>query len=217
MTRPDPADGSSELEIFNLLASRKIYQYTEKDIQNLAEAESASFESNSTGWMAFGVMLVFALYIDFKYGGDGNGTASFKTAMLWTVAWVCLAQVFAVGIYSGYGYDHTILFQASYLLEKSLSLDNVFVFLMLFKTMQTPRHLQPKILNWGILLALVFRAMFIVAGTLLLHLFAWLMPLLGLFLLWTGLKLLVFGEEDDDHDPMENPMIKALQVSTLRE
>ena len=121
-----------------------------------------------------------------------------------------------------FGWDQTILFLASYLLEKSLSLDNVFVFLMLFKTLQTPRHLQPKILNYGILLALVFRAAFIVAGTLLLHLFAWLMPLLGLFLLWTGVKMLYEEEEEEEEHVAgeagtipaslaENPVIQALQ------
>jgi predicted tellurium resistance membrane protein TerC len=121
----------------------------------------------------------------------------FKVAMLWTVAWIVIAGVFAFGIYVWIDWESCLIFMTAYLLEKSLSLDNVFVFLVLFNTMKTPAHLQPYVLNWGIVLALVFRAMFILAGTLLLEMFAWLMPLLGLFLVFTGLKMLWVGEEDE--------------------
>ena len=119
--------------------------------------------------------------------------------MLWTVAWIVLAGVFAFGIYLWIDWESSLIFMTAYMLEKSLSLDNVFVFLVLFNTMKTPAHLQPDVLNWGIILALVFRAIFILAGTLLLEMFAWIMPMLGLFLVFTGVKMLWVGEEEE-HD-----------------
>jgi tellurite resistance protein TerC len=211
---PGPGEDVSLWEVMS--RSNKVVGYEESYAREAVELSKAEGGGFSLQWCIFLVLLVAALFVDYKYGGNAeeedstkveSGSESkrkarkrrnrgFKKAMLWTAAWVLLAQVFAFGVLVTKGYQQFLLFQASYLLEKALSLDNVFVFLMLFKSMHTPPSLQPNILNWGILLALVFRAAFIVAGTVLLQLFAWMMPLLGLFLIYTGYT--TWGEEEEE-------------------
>ena len=228
-----PITQEQELTLWRVMSrTNKVVGYREAyevEAREMGKAETEAFGADTTAasatkhalqWGVFGVMLVVALIVDYKYGGNDEEEDDLKTkgltrkerrrkkrkrqarvfrkALLWTAAWVALAQLFSCGVMLWYGWERFLLFQASCLLEKALSLDNVFVFLMLFKSMHTPPRLQPDILNWGILLALVFRAAFIVAGTVLLSLFAWMMPLLGLFLIYTGYA--TWNEEDEDED-----------------
>jgi len=120
---------------------------------------------------------------------------SFREASAWTAVWVSLALLFNVGVYIELGREKALEFLAGYLIEQSLSVDNLFVFIMIFSYFKISKTLQPKILKWGILGALVLRALFIVAGIDLIQRFSWTIYLFGGILIFTGLKM-AFGKED---------------------
>jgi tellurite resistance protein TerC len=105
--------------------------------------------------------------------------------------WVLLSLLFGAGVWSLRGHQAGLAFLAGYLLEKSLSVDNMFVFLVIFQSFEVPRRLQPRVLTWGILGALVMRAVFIATGAVLLRMFAWVVYVFGGLILWTGIRLLV--------------------------
>src|SRR5947199_5365300 len=129
-----------------------------------------------------------------------------KEAAIWTTVWVALALLFAVGIWLFWDDWHpdqtpqggvkAMEFVTGYLIEESLSVDNLFVFLVIFRYFAVPAHLQHRVLLWGILGALVFRAVLILVGAALLSAVSWMIYVFGVFLIWTGWKLLRSVEED---------------------
>ena len=160
-------------------------------------------------WVAFTAAVLGMLILDLGVFHRNAQTVSKKEAALWTVLWVSLAMLFNAGIYYLYGKERALEFLAGYLIEKSLSVDNIFVFLLLFSYFSVPAIYQYRVLFWGILGALVMRGFFIGIGAALLHHFHWVMYLFGAFLVFTGIKMLM--KEDEQTDPSHNPAIKLLR------
>lgn len=134
---------------------------------------------------------------------------SAREALVWTITWITLSLLFNVGVYYRFGPERGLEFLTGYLIEKALSVDNLFVFLVLFSYFAVPARLQHRVLFWGILGALVMRAGFIFAGAALIQKFHWVMYLFGAFLVYTGIKLLSHSE--DEVDPERNPALKLFR------
>jgi len=129
-----------------------------------------------------------------------------REAALWTLFCICLAALFALWIGWRFGSRPALEFTTGYLIEYALSVDNLFVFLVVFSYFRVPAEYQHRVLFWGILGALVLRALFILSGAALLARFHWMIYLFGAFLVLTGLRLLVSGE--GEVDPEQNPMLR---------
>ncbi|MFO1464028.1 MAG: TerC family protein [bacterium] len=160
-------------------------------------------------WLIFLVFILVMLLLDLLVFNRKAHAVRIKEAILWSVFWIALALLFNLGIYFAEGHDLALQFLSGYLIEKSLSVDNLFVFLLIFSYFRVPAVYQHKVLFWGIFGALVFRAIFIFAGIALLEKFHWLMYLLGAFLVFTGIKL-VFETEKEVH-PEKNPLLKVVR------
>ena len=133
----------------------------------------------------------------------------FREALTWSLAWIALALSFNAGIYLFRGHEAALQFLAGYLLEKSLSVDNLFVFLLIFTYFKVPAKLQHTILFWGILGALVMRGVFIASGIALLERFHWVIYLFGAFLIFTGIK--IGFEKDKEIAPEKNPVLRLFK------
>lgn len=169
-------------------------------------------------WSALMVFVVAALGADFmSLRRQGNRVISFSDAMRWSLLWVALAMVFCAGMWFSLDFsDGRALanakageFLTGYLIEKSLSVDNLFVFLMLFTTFKVPLAQQKKALMIGIIAAIVLRIVLILIGAWLISRFSWIMYLFGLFLLYTGAKMVVADEEE--HDLQNNGLLKWMR------
>ena len=136
-------------------------------------------------------------------------TIKFKEAVAWSIFWISLAAIFAVIVYFWRGKATSLDFVTGYLIEESLSVDNLFVFLLIFKFFKVPGHFQHKVLFWGIIGALVMRFIFIFAGVALINRFHWIIYVFGAFLVYTGIKL--FKQTDSDVRPEQNPVLKAFR------
>ncbi len=134
---------------------------------------------------------------------------SFREAAAWTSIWVTLALAFNIGVYYELGREKALEFLAGYLIEQSLSVDNLFVFIMIFSYFHVSRKHQPKILKWGILGALVLRAVFIIAGIDLIERFSWTIYLFGGILVVTGIKM-GFGKEGQ-LEPEKNLAVRLIR------
>ena len=160
-------------------------------------------------WVAFTAVVLGMLFLDLGVFHRDAHTVSKKEAAFWSVLWISLSLVFNAGIYFLYGKERALEFLAGYLIEKSLSVDNIFVFLLLFSYFSVPAVYQYRVLFWGILGALVMRGFFIGLGAALLHHFHWVIYLFGAFLVFTGIKML--AKEDEQTDPENNPAIRLLR------
>jgi tellurite resistance protein TerC len=129
-----------------------------------------------------------------------------REALIWTGVWIGMALLFNLGVYRWFGAKTGLEFLTGYLIEKALSVDNIFVFLVIFSYFRVPGALQHRVLFWGILGALVTRAIFILLGAALLHRFHWVVYLFGAFLVFTGIKLLLQGESEVH--PERNPVLR---------
>lgn len=136
-------------------------------------------------------------------------TVRFKEALSWSIAWISLASIFAVIVYFWRGRTPSLEFVTGYVIELSLSVDNLFVFLVIFRYFKVPAHDQHKVLFWGIVGALVMRAAFILAGVSLINRFHWIIYVFGLLLLYSGFKLLRQGETEIH--PEQNPVLRLFR------
>ena len=152
-------------------------------------------------WVAFWIIVIAALFIDLTVLNKHHGKVSVKEAGLMVTAWVSLALLFGGAIWLFEGPRHALEFYTGYVLEYSLSIDNMFVFIMIFGYFAIPHNLQPKALLWGILGAVVLRFLFIFAGVQLISLFSWTIYVFGALLLFTALKMLV-QKDDENFDPI---------------
>jgi tellurite resistance protein TerC len=150
--------------------------------------------SNPLMWAGFVLFMLAAMVVDLGLGRR-NKAMSVRAALIWCAVWVSLALAFNGWIYFAFGRTPAEEFFAGYLLEKSLSVDNLFVFALIFAYFRTPAELQHRALVWGIIGAMVLRAAMILAGAALIT--TWTLVLFGGFLILTGVKLL-FTQEDDD-------------------
>ena len=165
-------------------------------------------------WILFYVLVFVMLLIDLKsFGKKGQHEVSVTEALKMTTVWVIVSLVFCAGIelfYPGDSHEKAMEFLAGYLIEKSLSMDNLFVFLMLFSFFGVQRKYQHEVLFWGIFGALILRSIFIFAGTAMITRFEWILGLFGLFLIYTGIKM--FGHQDDEQvDPSKNIFVKLFK------
>ncbi len=136
-------------------------------------------------------------------------TVTFREALGWSAMWIALASAFAVLVYIWHGRTESLEFATGYLIELSLSIDNLFVFLVIFRFFRVPSELQHRVLFWGILGALITRGIFILAGVSLIQRFHWLIYVFGALLVYSGLKLLRQG--DEEVDPERNPLLKLFR------
>lgn len=157
-------------------------------------------------WGGFAVLITVMLILDLGVFNRKSHEVSFREALTWTLVWVGLALSFNIGILHFLGTTKALEFLTGYLIEESLSVDNLFVFIMIFSYFQVPRAYQPKILKWGILGALVMRAIFIFIGIELFERFHWMIYLFGGLLIVTGIKMAFGGEEKID--PEKNLLVR---------
>ena len=161
-------------------------------------------------WIAFWVIVLAALFIDLAVLNKHHGKVSMKEAALMVCAWVSLALLFGGAIWLVEGPRHALEFYTGYVLEYSLSVDNMFVFIMIFGYFAIPHNLQPKALLWGILGAVILRFMFIFLGVQLISLFSWTIYVFGALLIFTAAKMLL-QKEDDNFDPSQSFILKLLR------
>ena len=157
-------------------------------------------------WILFNAFIIGLLLLDMGVFHKKAHVIKVKEAMLWSCFWISLALVFNVILYFWLGGAHALDFFTGYLLEKSLSVDNVFVFAVIFKYFQVPPANQHRVLFFGIMGALVMRAIFIFAGIAILQHFHWTIYVFGAFLVITGYRM-AFRKEDGDIHPDQNPLV----------
>jgi tellurite resistance protein TerC len=161
-------------------------------------------------WGAFVALVLLFLALDLGLFHRRDERISVRDALTWTVLWVALALGFNLLVAHWFGPVHAAEFLTGYLIEKSLSVDNLFVFLLIFTSLQIPARLQHRVLFWGILTALVLRAAMILAGTALLARFHWLLYAFGAFLAFTGTRLLV-SQQGGAPDPEQGAIFRLLR------
>lgn len=166
------------------------------------------------GWIVFYILVILMLVVDLKmFGKNGQHEVSVSEALKMTAVWIGVSLVFCLGIYLFYpvnSHEKATEFLAGYLIEKSLSMDNLFVFLMLFSFFGIERKYQHEVLFWGIFGALVLRSIFIFAGAAMVERFEWVLGIFGLFLLYTGAKM--FSHDDEQlGDPANNIVVRLLK------
>lgn len=159
-------------------------------------------------WIGFVAFVVVMLSLDLFVFHKKDTVMKVKTALLWSLFWIGLAVVFNMAVYYFIGHQKALEFLTGYLIEESLSVDNLFVFIMIFGFFKIAPQFQHKILFWGIIGAIAMRALFIFAGVALIHRFDWVMYLFGAFLLYTGIKMLFEKEESEDYNPTDNVFLK---------
>ena len=157
-------------------------------------------------WIGFNAFVLLMLALDLGVFHRKAHVVSFKESITWTVVWVVMAMLFNIGIAHFLGNDKGLEFFTGYVIEKSLSVDNVFVFALLFSYFAVPPIYQHKVLFWGILGALVMRAVMIALGAKLIEEFAWIIYVFGAFLILTGIKMIVKREEEIH--PERNPVVR---------
>ncbi len=157
-------------------------------------------------WLGFNVFVLAMLALDLGVFHRKAHVVTFRESMAWTVVWVSLALLFNLGVWHFMGPQKGLEFFTGYVLEKSLSVDNVFVFALLFSYFAVPPLYQHKVLFWGILGALVMRAIMIFLGAALIAKFSWIIYIFGAFLILTGIKMIVKREEEIH--PERNPLVR---------
>jgi tellurite resistance protein TerC len=160
-------------------------------------------------WVIFNVFVLGVLALDLLVLHRKAHAVSLREALAWSCVWVSLALLFTLGIYFFRGGEKALEFLTGYVIEWSLSVDNLFVFLVIFSYFGVPTIYQHRVLFWGILGALVLRAIFIATGTALLTNFHWMIYVFGGFLIFTGIKLLFAGEEKIE--PEKNPAVRLVR------
>jgi tellurite resistance protein TerC len=160
-------------------------------------------------WILFNLFVLAMLALDLGLFHRAGHSVKFREALIWSLAWVCLAAVFAGLLYFWKGQEHALEFTAGYIVELSLSVDNLFIFLLIFRYFRVPLDLQHKVLFWGILGALVMRGIFILIGIGLIRQFHWFIYVFGAFLVYGGIKL--FGKETAGIEPEKNPVLRIFR------
>ena len=158
-------------------------------------------------WVAFTAFVLAALALDLGVFHRHVHELRLREALAWSVVWITLSLLFNVGVYAWFGTERALEFLTGYLIELALSVDNIFIFLVIFSSFGVPRVLRHRVLFWGVLGALVMRAVFIFLGAALLHRFAWIMYLFGAILVATGIKLLI--QRGSQVHPERNPLYRA--------
>ncbi|HEY5367852.1 MAG TPA: TerC/Alx family metal homeostasis membrane protein [Hanamia sp.] len=161
-------------------------------------------------YLIFGIVLSFAVIIDLGIINKKSHSISAKEALLQTLFWVGLGVGFFVFVWFEDGKIIALEYISAYLMEWGLSIDNIFVFILIFSYFRIPKQHANRVLLLGILLAIILRVIFITIGIALIHKFYWILYIFGAFLVYTGFKMFVVNA-DKEFDPMQNPVYKFLQ------
>ncbi|MFH1208404.1 MAG: TerC family protein [Candidatus Omnitrophota bacterium] len=165
--------------------------------------------NNILSWSIFGVVVLVMLALDLGVFHRREHEVKMKEALIWSGVWIIVALLFNWGIYLVKGKELAMQFLAGYILERTLSFDNLFVFLLVFNYFKLPSIHHHRVLFWGIFGALLFRAIFIACGIGLLHYFSWMIYVFGAILVWTGVKLAM--EKDAKVEPEKNIFFKGFK------
>jgi TerC family integral membrane protein len=159
------------------------------------------------GWVGFNVAVLAILALDLGVLHRRSSTVSLKEAITWSAVWVALSLSFAFAIYRTMGRESGLEFLTGYLIEYALSVDNIFVFVLIFTYFKVPEKYQHRVLFWGIIGALVLRGVMIIAGSALVTRFAWTLYIFGAFLIFTGLRM-AFQKSEDVYKPDRDPVLR---------
>ncbi len=160
-------------------------------------------------WILFNLFVLAMLALDLGILSRRSHRVGFREALLWSAVWIALAGAFAVLEFFWHGPAQALQFTTGYVIELSLSVDNLFVFLVIFRYFKVPEQYQHKVLFWGILGALITRGLFIVAGVSLIRRFSWITYGFGALLLYSGFKLL--RQDESDLHPESNPVLRLFR------
>lgn len=158
------------------------------------------------GWFSFGVVVFLLLFLDLFVFHKKAHEISKKEALIWSIIWIIVSLIFCFGIYIFEGKDKALMFLTGYIIEKSLSMDNLFVIYLIFLYFSIEPKYQHKVLFWGIIGAIITRAFFIFIGLALIKYLSWIIYVFGLFLIFTGVKMLLKKEEKAE--PEKNLIFK---------
>ena len=159
------------------------------------------------GWVGFNVVILAILALDLGVLHRRSEKVSLKEAAIWSGVWVALSLCFAFAIYRAMGPESGLEFLTGYLIEYALSVDNIFVFVLIFSYFSVPERYQHRVLFWGIIGALVLRGAMIVAGSALVTRFAWTLYIFGAFLLFTGLRM-ALQKDGAAYNPERDPVLR---------
>lgn len=157
-------------------------------------------------WIAFNLFVILMLALDLGVFHRRAHVIALKEALGWSIFWIALAVLFNVGVYFWFGPTAALEFLTGYLIEKSLSMDNIFVFVLIFSYFRVPPLYQHKVLFWGILGALIMRFLFILAGVTLIQKFHWMIYVFGVILIVTGARMA--REKEKEIHPERNPLLR---------
>lgn len=160
-------------------------------------------------WILFNLFALAMLIIDLRVFHRPGHVIKFREAVGWSLMYIAQAGAFAIILYFWQGRQSTLEFITGYVVELSLSVDNLFVFLVIFNYFAVPEEQQHRVLFWGILGALILRGIFIGAGVSLIHRFHWLLFVFGALLIYSGIRVCITGE--DQVDPSSNPVVKLMR------
>ena len=160
-------------------------------------------------WVGFTVLVLIMLVLDLSVFHRKAHAVSLREAAIMSAFWIALALLFNVGVFLWYGPQRGLEFFTGYIIEKALSVDNLFVFVVVFSFFAVPATLHHWVLFWGILGALIMRGLFIVIGAALLQKFHWIMYIFGAFLVFTGIKFMV--QSDEEVQPDRNPLYRLFK------
>lgn len=159
-------------------------------------------------WVGFGAFILLMLSLDLGIFSRKAHTPTYREAAIWSAVWVTLAAIFSAIVFYHLGRQKGLEFVSGYLIELSLSVDNLFVFLLIFSYFKVPSKYQHRVLFWGVMGALIMRITMIFLGTTLIRQFSWLIYIFGAFLIYTGIKM--FRQEETDIHPEDNPLVKMV-------
>jgi tellurite resistance protein TerC len=160
-------------------------------------------------WILFNIFVLGMLALDLGFLQRPGHTVKFREALTWSLIWIALAGAFAVLVYSRYGHATAVEFVTGYLIELSLSVDNLFIFLLIFRYFRVAPEHQHKVLFWGIVGALVMRGIFIIVGIGLIQRFHWITYIFGALLVYSGIKL--FRQHGVGIEPENNPVLRLFR------
>ena len=166
-------------------------------------------KNNLLFWTLFNLFVLLMLVLDLGVFHRRARTVKFREALIWSGVWVSLAAIFALLVLSWEGHTAALEFTTGYLIELSLSVDNLFVFLLIFRYFHVSGSHQHKVLFWGIVGALIMRGIFILAGVTLIRRFEWIPYVFGAFLIYTGIQL--FRHKEMEVHPEGNTLVRALR------
>ena len=159
------------------------------------------------GWIGFNVVVLAILALDLGVLHRRSEKVSLKEAATWSAVWVALSLCFAFAIYRTMGKESGLEFLTGYLIEYALSVDNIFVFVLIFAYFKVPENYQHRVLFWGIIGALLLRGVMIVAGSALVTRFSWTLYIFGAFLVFTGIKMAVQNDQNA-YNPERDPVLR---------